>query len=287
MHYGLLSTVNGNVTYTSTGNSLTVKFTSDGSVCYDGWQAIISCDACSNYTYNWSNGATDQTITVSPTTQTTYTCTISSEGCCNTTASFTINPTNCVNNCNGFETTADRAEWTLVNGSQTNQWVMSTGTNNGGQYSLYVSNAPTSAVPANSYTNTTSNVWAYKDIEFPECDDDYVLSFDWKCGGESSCDYMGVWIGAPATVTAGSTTAPSGATRISNPNQTNSSYSTYFNTYGSYNGDWHHVEITLANATYSGQIMRLYFLLFLYEQIILISFPSFSFHTSRHEKGAP
>ena len=76
LHYGLLSTVNGNVTYTSTGNSLTVKFTSDGSVCYDGWQAIISCDACSNYTYNWSNGATGQTITAPPPPQPTTPCTL-------------------------------------------------------------------------------------------------------------------------------------------------------------------------------------------------------------------
>ena len=252
LHYGLLSTVNGNVTYTSTGNSLTVKFTSDGSVCYDGWQAIISCDACSNYTYNWSNGATGQTITVSPTTQTTYTCTISSEGCCNTTASFTINPTNCVNNCNGFETTADRAEWTLVNGSQTNQWVMNTGVNNGGQYSLYVTNAPTSATPAHSYTNTSTYVWAYKDIEFPECDDDFVLAFDWIAYGESCCDYMYVYIGAPATVTAGSSTAPTGATQLNNPTTS----SVKFNVAST----WQHFETQLSSATYSGQIMRLYFM---------------------------
>ncbi len=252
LHYGLLSTVNGNVTYTSTGNSLTVKFTSDGSVCYDGWQAIISCDACSNYTYNWSNGATGQTITVSPTTQTTYTCTISSEGCCNTTASFTINPTNCVNNCNGFETTADRAEWTFVNGSQTNQWVMNTAVNNGGQYAMYVTNAPTSTTPVNSYTNTSTYVWAYKDIEFPECDDNFTLSFDWMAYGESCCDYMYVYIGAPATVTAGSSTAPTGATQFNNPTTS----SVKFNLAST----WQHFETQLSSATYSGQIMRLYFM---------------------------
>ena len=260
LHYGLLSTVNGNVSYTSSGNALTVRFTSDGSVSYAGWEAIVSCDVCSSYTYTWSNGMTGATINVAPTSQTTYTVTASSEGCCSATASFTVNPTNCVNICNGFETTADRSEWTLVNGSQTNQWVMNTATNNGGQYSLYVSNSPTSATPANSYTNTTSTVWAYFDYEFPECDDDYVLNFDWKCGGESSCDYMAVFIGDAAAVSAGSTTAPANATRLSNPNPTNSSYATYFNTYGSYNGDWHHAEIILANATYSGRVLRLYFM---------------------------
>ena len=252
LHYGYLSTVNGNVTYTSTGNSLTVKFTSDGSVNYAGWEAIISCDVCSSYTYTWSNGMTGQTITVSPTSQTTYTVTANSEGCCSATASFTINPTNCVNNCNGFETTADRAEWTLVNGSETNQWVMNTGVNNGGQYSLYVTNAPTSTTPANSYTNTSTYVWAYKDIEFPECDDDYVLAFDWIAYGESCCDYMYVYIGTPNTVTAGSSTAPTGATQLTNPTTS----STKFNVASA----WQHFETTLANATYSGQVMRLYFM---------------------------
>lgn len=260
LHYGLLSTVNGNVTYTSTGNSLTVKFTSDGSVCYAGWEAVVSCDACENYTYTWSTGATTPTITVAPTVHTVYTVTVQSGDCCNTTASYEVNPVNCVNTCNGFENISDRAEWTLVNGSQTNQWVMGTGTNNGGSYSLYVSNSPTASVPTNAYTNTTSYVWAYRDIEFPECDDDYVLSFDWKCGGESSCDYMAMWIGPEATVTAGSMTAPAGAVAIRNPLQTSTSYQTYFNTYSSYNGDWHHAEITLDNVTYSGQMMRLYVL---------------------------
>ena len=252
LHYGLLSTVNGNVSYTSTGNSLTVKFTSDGSVCYAGWEAVISCDVCSDYTYTWSNGMTGATINVSPTSQTTYTVTASAAGCCSATASITINPTNCVNNCNGFETAADRAEWTLVNGSQTNQWVMNTATNNGGSYALYVSNAPTSATPTNAYTNTSNNVWAYKDIEFPECDDDFVVAFDWKGYGESCCDYMYVYIGPPATVTDGSNTAPTGATQFTNPTTS----STKFNLASS----WQHFETTLNNATYSGQVMRLYFL---------------------------
>lgn len=252
LHYGLLSTVNGNVTYTSSGNSLTVKFTSDGSVCYDGWQAIVSCDVCSSYSYTWSNGMTGATINVTPTTQTTYTVTANSEGCCSATASITINPTNCVNDCNGFETAADRGEWTLVNGSETNQWVMSTATNNGGQYSLYVTNAPTSATPANSYTNTSTYVWAYKEFEFPECDDDFVVAFDWIAYGESCCDYMYVYLGPPATVTAGSSTAPTGATQFTNPTTS----STKFNVASS----WQHFETTLSSATYSGQIMRLYFM---------------------------
>ena len=198
---------------------------------------------------------------MSPTTQTTYTCTITSEGCCSTTASLTINPVNCSTTCNGLETATDRSEWTLVNGSQTNQWVTGTATNNGGQYALYVSNSPTAATPPNSYTATSSStVWAYKEIEFPECDDDFLLSFDWKCGGESSCDYMSIFIGEEATVTAGSTTQPAGSTRINNPDAYSSSYSAYFNTYNNYNDQWHHTEVILDHETYSGQYMLLYFM---------------------------
>lgn len=248
LHYGLLSTVNGNATFTSTGGSITVKFTSDASVCYAGWEAIVSCDACSDYTYTWSTGEHTPTITVAPTTSTTYTCTVESGDCCNSVATYTINPTNCVNNCNGFEDVADRAEWTLVNGTQTNQWVMNTAVNNGGQYSLYISSSPTSSVPTHSYnTSSTSNVWAYKEFEFPECDEDFLLSFDWLSYGESCCDYMQVYLGEFATVTAGSTTPPTGATQLttSNLNMQNT---------------WQHAEYTLSNATYSGRVLTLYFL---------------------------
>ena len=241
------------MSFSSATGAITVKFESDGSVVKSGWQAVISCDVCSSYTYTWSNGMTGSTINVSPTSQTTYTVTASAEGCCSATASFMVNPTNCVNTCNGFETTTDRAAWTLVNGSQTNQWVMSTNVNNGGSYSLYITNSPTASVPSNAYTtSSTSNVWAYFDYEFPECDDDYVLSFDWRANGESSYDYIYVYIGDPNTVTAGSNTAPTGATQLNNPLNNTARFNLQSN--------WQTAVITLANATYSGQVKRIYFL---------------------------
>ena len=92
LHYGLLSTVNG-ASFTSTGNSITVQFTSDGSVTYNGWYAIVSCDGCnsSNTTYHWSTGASTSSITVSPTTTTTYSVTTSSPDCGTQVASITVN----------------------------------------------------------------------------------------------------------------------------------------------------------------------------------------------------
>ena len=97
LHYGLLSTVNGNVSFTSTGGSLTVEFTSDGSVTYDGWSAKVYCDESYNYNYTWSTGATTPTITVSPTTTTTYTVTVSGSSQGTQTASITINVVDCDN----------------------------------------------------------------------------------------------------------------------------------------------------------------------------------------------
>ena len=75
------STWNGH-TFTSTGNSLTVYFYSDGSVLYSGWEADVYC--MSNPTYAWAAngepilGATSNTLTVTPNETTTYTVTVSS-----------------------------------------------------------------------------------------------------------------------------------------------------------------------------------------------------------------
>ena len=248
----LYNTLQG-LTFTAQSGIMTVRFSSDGSVPYNGWEAIISCDACSNYTYTWSDGFIGATNAITPNQTTTYTVTATSANCCTATASYTVDVTNCVNTCNDFETVTDRADWTLVNGTQTNQWVMNTGTNNGGSYSLYISNSPTAATPSNAYsTSSTSAVWAYKEFEFPECDDDYVLSFDWKAYGESCCDYIYVYIGDAATVTAGSTTAPVGATALNNPLTSAQKYNLQTG--------WVHAEFVLDNATYSGSIKTLYFM---------------------------
>lgn len=95
LHDGLLETVNGNVSFTSTGGSLTVQFTSDASITYDGWNAQVYCDPSYSYDYTWSTGATTPTITVSPTTTTTYTVTVSGDGIGTQTASITINVVDC------------------------------------------------------------------------------------------------------------------------------------------------------------------------------------------------
>ncbi len=89
--------------------------------------------------------------------------------------------------------------WELINGTQTNQWVWSTATNNGGTHALYISNSPTTTPPPYYYNNSgAERVYATKLLTF--VDSKYTFSFDWKCQGESSTyDYLSVGL-LPATV---------------------------------------------------------------------------------------
>lgn len=143
-----------------------------------------------------------------------------------------------------FEDPEENSAWGLVNDTQTNQWVIDTAVNHtaGGHSALYVSqnNGLT-----NTYSfNSTSNVWTYRDLQFPEASE-FHLSFDWRGNGEACCDYLKVYIGAPATVTAGVYATPSGATVLFNKLNEQS--------------DWNHASITLGHE-YANTTQRLYFL---------------------------
>jgi hypothetical protein len=143
-----------------------------------------------------------------------------------------------------WESATENANWTLLNGTQTNQWTVGSATSNGGQ-SLYVSNDDG---VNNAYTLTsTSTVWAYRDIQFGAANA-FQLSFDWKCNGEGTTtlwDYLGVYIGTPGDVTVGSVTPPTGVDLI-----------------GKYNlqSDWQNVSVQLDGSQYSNTTKRLYFL---------------------------
>ncbi|WP_449400908.1 hypothetical protein [Chryseobacterium wanjuense] len=88
-------------------------------------------------------------------------------------------------------------DFTLLNGTQTNKWVYGAFTGNTGS-SIYVSNDNGAS---NAYTNTTtSTVQAYRDFTIPAGSTIANFSFDWKSGGESTWDYVRVWV-VPATFT--------------------------------------------------------------------------------------
>ena len=146
-----------------------------------------------------------------------------------------------------FEDTLENANWSLINGAVTNKWYISSAANNtvGGANALFISNT---AGASNVYdNNSTSNVWAYRDIYFTPTTGEYQLNFDWRNLAESCCDYIYVFIGDPVTVEATSDYSydtPAGATLI-----------------GSYNGQstWQSDSMRLGPA-YSGTTKRLFFL---------------------------
>ncbi len=99
-------------------------------------------------------------------------------------------------------------DFSFINGAQTNKWVYGTATGNTAN-SLYISN---DNGVTNAYTLTSASVvQTYKDIAIPIGTTLTSLSFDWKANGESTFDYLRVWLvptsftpTAGAQITAGS-----------------------------------------------------------------------------------
>lgn len=111
-----------------------------------------------------------------------------------------------------FEDSTESNNWSFVNGTYSNVWVVGSATNNttGGSNAMYISSNAISL--DNTYnTSSASYVWAYRDIDF-DTYSEYALSFDFKGYGESGYDYMAVYVGTPAEVTG--STAPANATLL-------------------------------------------------------------------------
>ncbi len=90
----------------------------------------------------------------------------------------------------GFETGG--TEWTILNGIAVNKWFVGDVVSASGTESLYVSDSDGAT---NTYNGTAfSVVHAYRDIAFPATPGEAQLSFQWKCFGESSFDYLQVWL---------------------------------------------------------------------------------------------
>ena len=98
-----------------------------------------------------------------------------------------------------FEDAGDNG-WDLINGTQTNYWMVGTGAANGGSQGLYVTNNGS----ANSYTiSSTSYVFATRTFNLNDTGE-YGYSFDWKCQGESSYDFIrAALVPASTDITAG------------------------------------------------------------------------------------
>ena len=138
-----------------------------------------------------------------------------------------------------FEDADENASWALVNATETNQWYI--GMPGGETDSVLFISGNYGATE--SYENNISSVWAYRDITFG-AGAEFNLSFKYKANGESSYDYMNVFIGAPAAVQGGSTTNPSGSVQLG----------------GIINGSasWDRKNFVL-DASYANTTQRLYF----------------------------
>ncbi|ASW75967.2 T9SS C-terminal target domain-containing protein [Chryseobacterium piperi] len=132
----------------------------------------------------------------------------------------------------------------FTNGSQPNKWVYGSAAGNPAN-SIYISDNGT----ANNYnTGLTSVTQAYRDIAVPAGTTAATLSFDWKADGESSYDYLRVWLVPASYVPTAGVQIPTGGGRIQLGNNYNqqTSWQTYFNT-------------NLDLSTFAGTTMRLVF----------------------------
>ncbi|MBQ1819056.1 MAG: fibronectin type III domain-containing protein, partial [Bacteroidales bacterium] len=118
-----------------------------------------------------------------------------------------------------FEDTVENARWKFFLGSSTNKWVIDTAVNHGGDKALYVSN---NNGATNAYTvNSSSRVWACRDIYFDPQYSQFLVSFDFKGLGENygnhAYDFAKLFMGpavTPSTNYSSSYVSPQGSTQI-------------------------------------------------------------------------
>ena len=151
------------------------------------------------------------------------------------TAVFAQHTVDTVPYCCDFENFVEQGFWRPAN-STTNKWCIGNANNNGGSYCLYISN---DNGINNSYT-TSSTSYNYETRQLYVPAGIYEISYDWQCYGESSYDYIRVFL-VPArlnpTFTGGSnnynistTGTPNGWIALDGGNKLNmeSSWQTYF-----------------------------------------------------------
>lgn len=126
---------------------------------------------------------------------------------------------------------------TLVQASQTNYWLRGTSTAYAGSYSMYTTNGS-----GNTYTITASSIsHAYKDILIPAGATNVSLSFYWKCYGESTYDFLRVYVD-PSLTTPVAGSYPTAGTQV-----------------GQYNQNSAFTQATINLSAYAGSTIRLIF----------------------------
>lgn len=94
----------------------------------------------------------------------------------------------------GFEDASENASWSFVRFRGPDEWIVGNDVSCSGDSALYISDDSAT----NHYTvGSETLIWAYRDIYFTPGNDEYELSFDFKCKGTSN-HYAKVFLGAPA-----------------------------------------------------------------------------------------
>ena len=120
-----------------------------------------------------------------------------------------------------FENAGERDSWQFVNYNYHDKWYIGNAVDNGGDYSLYISN---NGGTTNTYSSfPASFVWAYRDIYFDPADSGYSVSFDIRSYATSYglSAITGVYLGPPVVpdglyVPEGATALETGLCGISN-----------------------------------------------------------------------
>ena len=148
-----------------------------------------------------------------------------------------------------FEDATENSQWEFFNGSNTNKWHIGSAVNNGGTNALYVSNDNGTS---NAYTvNSSSRVWACRDIYFEPYYSQFLISFDFKGLGENysnhAYDFAKLFIGPAVSpnTSYGASYSPEGSTQIG--------------TYLYQQNDWTTIQDTLNLVSETG-LLRIYFL---------------------------
>jgi len=129
--------------------------------------------------------------------------------------------------------------WTVVNGTQPNQWYVGTAAHYAGNQSAYITN---DNGVSNAYNiGSSSVVHLYRDVTFTTGAEYFELSFIFKCGGESTYDGLKVYL-------VDLTTTPVAGTELSSGQIGNTWYNLTTN--------WTRIAIPISN-TLAGTTKRL------------------------------
>ena len=186
-YYGMPIRAAYNTPYqiTATSDNTSMGTVSGGGTYYNGATVILTATPNPNHTFvQWNDGNTSNPRTVTVAGNATYT------------AQFRARTVATIPYSTGFEDNAENAEWQFFNGTFANKWNIGTAYNGstpafkGGSKSLYISN---NNGTSNNYTiSTASYVYAYRDVTFTA--GSHTISFDWKGYGESTYDFLCVYL---------------------------------------------------------------------------------------------